>query len=219
MMDLGSFAMSAVAHGSRWAMPGVFALGALSSIGPCAAPRVLAITGLIAQARWPALVGGVFVGGTLFVYAGFAFVSSYVAQLVTIASYVYAVVALLAIGSAIWMLVGADYCVHRESKERSGSLGAAFVSGAGFALLVSPCCTPIIGAILAYSGAIGARFPLTSMALLVAFGLGHAMPVFLVLGLGRRPMAWLTTSHFSQLTSTVMASLMLVVGVFYAALV
>jgi cytochrome c biogenesis protein CcdA len=200
-------------------MPGVFALGALSSIGPCAAPRVLAITGLIAQARWPALVGGVFVSGTLFVYAGFAFVSSYVAQLVTIASYVYAVVALLAIGSAVWMLVGAEYCVHREPKARSGSLGAAFVSGAGFALLVSPCCTPIIGAILAYSGAIGVRFPVTSMALLVAFGLGHAMPVFLVLGLGRRPMAWLTNSHFSQLTSTVMASLMLVVGVSYAALV
>ncbi len=218
-MDLGAFAMGAVSRGTIYAYPSVFALGALSSVGPCAAPRIFAVSGLISEAKRPALIAGAFVAGTLLVYAMFACVSSYVAQLVSIASYVYAVVGALALASALWMLAGAEFCVHRERTLSGGSVGAAFLSGAGFALLVSPCCTPIVGAIIAYSGAVGVHFPLASILLLVAFGLGHASPIFAVVAFGRRPFAWLAASRYSQITTMVMASLMLVVGLYYVALV
>lgn len=218
MVDLNAVALDAVAGGSPWAFPLVYAVGVLSSTGPCAAPRVLAFSSFMLRSKRPARTGVAFLSGSLFTYALLGLVGGLVASLVGIASWVYGAIATAAIAGGIWTIVGASWCSHEaEVEKKSDALGAVFLSGAGFSLMVSPCCTPLVGVVVAYAGASGGS--LTAALLLVCFGLGHASPVFTAIIFGQRLTRWLAQSRFSQGATVVAGASMIALGAYYALLV
>lgn len=218
MPDLNAVALSAVAGRSAWAYPLVYVVGVLSSTGPCAAPRVLAFSSFMLRSRRPARTAVAFLSGSLFTYGLLGLVGGLVASLVGIASWVYGTIAAAAIVGGIWTIVGASWCSPATEVEKKGDvLGAVFLSGAGFSLVVSPCCTPLIGVVVAYAGASGGS--LTAALLLLCFGLGHASPVFTAMVFGQRLTRWLAQSHFSQGATVVAGASMIALGAYYALLV
>lgn len=218
MPDLTQLATSALVARNPAVVLLVFLVGVISSAGPCAAPRVLAFGALTMRAAHPIRTALTFMSGTLGTYAFLGAVGGAIESLIGISTWIYATVAAVGIVGGLWMLADAKWCDHAaaEKAPANDALGVAFLTGAGFALMVSPCCTPTIGLVLAYSGTTG---PLVAAALLVAFGLGHLTPVFGVLLWGRGWVARLATSRWSQFASTVGGILMIVVGAYYAALV
>jgi len=218
MPDLNAIAIGAVAKGSLWAFPLVYVVGVLSSTGPCAAPRVLAFSSFMLRARRPARTALAFMVGSLLTYALLGFVGGLVAGLVGIASWVYGIIAAAAILGGVWTIVGASWCSHdTEPVPKGDVLGAVFLSGAGFALVVSPCCTPLLGVVVAYAGASGGS--LTAALLLVCFGLGHASPVFTAMVFGQPLTRFLAKSRFSQGATVVAGASMIALGAYYALLV
>src|SRR5665213_359522 len=219
MIDLNAAAVGAVAGKSVWAYPLVYVIGVLSSTGPCAAPRVLAFSSFMLRSLHPRRTSVAFLSGTLCMYAALGFVGGFVASLAGIASWVYGSIAAAAILGGLWTIVGASWCAHEATvAPKSGdALGAAFLTGAGFSLVVSPCCTPLIGVVVAYAGAMGGS--LSAALLLVCFGLGHASPVFTAMMFGQRLASWITTSRFSQGATVVAGAAMILLGSYSALLV
>lgn len=219
MFDYAGAAVAAVAHGSPAAYALVYLAGLLSSTGPCAAPRVLAFASFMLRALHPARTSAAFLAGTLSTYALLGYVGGLVSGLVGVASWVYGSIAAAALLGGLWTLVGARWCAHDvpPAAARHDALGAAFLTGAGFSLVVSPCCTPLIGVVVSYAGALGGS--LRAALLLVCFGLGHAAPVFATMLCGPRLSGWLATSRFSQGASIVAGAAMLILGSYYALMV
>jgi len=219
MIDVNAVTVAAIATKSEWAYPLVYAVGVLSSTGPCAAPRVLAFSSFMLRSANPKRTAAAFLAGTLGMYAVLGYVGGLVANLVGIASWVYGAIAVAAILGGIWTVIGASWCEHDAPRPaKSGdALGAAFLTGAGFSLVVSPCCTPLIGVVVAYAGSMGGSW--TAALLLVCFGLGHASPVFTAMIFGKRLAAFITTSRFSQGASVVGGTAMVALGAYYALLV
>ena len=218
MPDPNAIALGAVAGRSAWAFPLVYAVGVLSSTGPCAAPRVLAFSSFMLRAKNPGRTALAFLSGSLLTYGLLGFVGGLVASLVGIAPWIYGTIAAAAIVGGIWTIVDASWCSHDlELREKSDVLGAVFLSGAGFSLVVSPCCTPLIGVIVAYASGSGGS--LIAALLLVCFGLGHASPVFTTVMFGRPLGRWLADSRLSQGATVVAGASMIALGGYYALLV
>ena len=123
-------------------------------------------------------------------------------------------------------------CTHgRHAPEPAAKpLGGALLLGASSALVVSPCCTPVIAAIAGVTIA-GTR-PLDGVLLIVAYACGHAVPLLLAGALGR-PISAFVARGFDRLPrelvrpiavgplhvrSTISATLMLALGAYYGAL-
>src|ERR1700681_5112249 len=204
--------MGFVAHGSSWAWPLVFIAGVVSSLGPCASPRIVALSSLVLRSRNPMLVGAAFIGSTIATYAFFGVVGSLVGDLVGYASWIYAGVEVVALAGGIVTLVGATVHRHeehaRERPERN-AFSAAFLAGVGFALMVSPCCTPILGVIVTYTSLRG-DVALGS-GLLAVFGLGHAAPLLATLAGGRSFVGRLWSSQWAQGAQVVGGTFMILV--------
>ncbi len=220
MPDVNSAAMGFVAHGSSWAWPLVFIAGVVSSLGPCTSPRIVALSSLVLRSRNPVLVGSAFIGSTIATYAFFGVVGSLVRDLVGYASWIYAGVAVAALAGGIVTLVGANVHRHeehvRERPERN-AFSAAFLAGVGFALMVSPCCTPILVVIVAYTSAHGNVAQ--GSGLLAVFGLGHAVPLLVALAGGRALVGRLWASRWAQGMQVGAGTCMMALGAYYALLV
>jgi cytochrome c-type biogenesis protein len=91
-----------------------------------------------------------------------------------------------------------------------------FSLGAASALVVSPCCTPVVAAVIGMTA--GSADPAARAMLLGAFTLGHAAPLFLAGALGAlcdRPLrAW----NASPAPAVVSGALMLALGGYYGML-
>ena len=219
MIDLNAAAVSAIAGKSAWAYPLVYAVGVMSSTGPCAAPRVLAFSSFMLRSQKPKRTAAAFLAGTLGMYGALGYVGGLVANLVGISSWVYGVIALAAILGGLWTVIGASWCEHDapQPTKAGDAIGAAFLTGAGFSLVVSPCCAPLIGVVVAYAGSMGGSW--SAALLLVSFGIGHASPVFTAMMFGKKLTSFLTTSRFSQGATVVGGAAMVVLGAYYALLV
>lgn len=219
MFDPISQGLAAVSSGSPFAAPLVFAAGAASSVGPCVAPRFIAIAGLTAgqsRARAAALVGA-FICGLCLVYASFGVVSSLLARAAQFSSWTYWTVAFaLLVGGCITLWREDTHCDHAHASDRKSGIGAAFLLGGSFALVVSPCCTPLVIGIVTYASAAGN--PAYASILLACFGLGHALPIaFAALGSSGATTV-LTRLSARQAGSVVSATLMLGLAAYYAVL-
>ncbi len=142
MADPFSLGLRAVALQSAYAFPLAFACGVLGSVGPCAAPRVVAAAGLSAgvEVRKRAILLISMVSGLVATYAAFGAAASLLAALTRFSAVVYVLLALaLAICgiAALWTEGGACSATVKRP-------GPAFLLGASFALLISPCCTPLL---------------------------------------------------------------------------
>jgi len=104
-----------------------------------------------------------------------------------------------------------------RASERPRRLSAVFSLGAASAFVVSPCCTPVVAAVLGMTALDGN--PLSRAALLGAFALGHAAPLFVVGSLGAFCARTFRTWNATPAPSVVSGTLMLGLGAYYGLMV
>lgn len=214
-------AVELVAHGSPLAWIAVFAAGVVSSLGPCASPRIVALSALIVRSRRPLLVGNAFVSSLVATYAGIGFAGGALGDLVRATSWIYALVALGGVVGGVVTLVGGlgDHGGVHEAVDLdlTNAVSAAVLGGMGFGLMVSPCCTPILAVVLGYTSARGdaAR----GAGLLAVYGLGHAAPLLPVIMGGGLATARIASSAWSDAVRVAAGSCMIGLGGYYALLV
>ncbi len=220
MFDPISQGLAAAGSQNLRAFPLVFAAGALTSVGPCVAPRFIAVASLTANRshREGTCVLAYFVVGLVTVYAAFGASVSMLPRAATFSTIVYAVVAACLAWAGVRRLwKSSPACMHSEESQPVCGAGAPFLLGASFGLVLSPCCTPVVAGILTYSAAAGT--PLYGSALLACFALGHALPIFGA-GAGSRGLSSLLLRDDVRQAACVMsATLMLSLAAYYAVLV
>src|SRR5579875_305599 len=100
----------------------------------------------------------VFLAGLVAAYASFGTAASLLGGMRAYSSPVYAMVALaLAVGGIVTLL-HAEHCDDRmgpPAQPAQRSFGGVFLLGASFAFVLSPCCTPLVAMILAYTSLAG----------------------------------------------------------------
>lgn len=219
MFDPISQALAAVGARSVYAAPLVFITGACTSVGPCVAPRFIAIAGLTAgkSSLQAVVLILAFVSGLTAMYASFGAVASLLVHAAEFSTWTYAAMALaLAAGGLVTLWRGQVQCSHPHARANTTGAGGALLLGTSFALVVSPCCTPLVVGILTYTSASGSAA--YASALLACFALGHALPVIGVAFGTNGIMAALQRSGVRQAAGMVSASLMLCLAGYYAVL-
>ncbi|HET9392958.1 MAG TPA: cytochrome c biogenesis protein CcdA [Candidatus Rubrimentiphilum sp.] len=213
-MDVTSSALLAIGRGNAYAPVLAFAAGLAGSFGPCAASRLVAVAacGSNKSLRESAFAAGSFVAGLVLAYLLFALAGSLIWEAFRYSGEIYAIAAVfLAAGGLAAVIRAPAECVHSQVHWRRSS-GSMFLLGASSALMVSPCCTPIVLASIAYAGVTGLWF---SCAAIACFALGHAFPVALVAigGSVLRPL--LTHPNVQGATSMIGGSLLLGLAGYY----
>jgi cytochrome c biogenesis protein CcdA len=111
---------------------------------------------------------------------------------------------------------GATGCEHDARPGAYRSLGAVYLLGASSALVVSPCCTPVVAGIVAVAAATGK--PVVGCALLIAYALGHAVPLIAAGTLSRVAHRLIPSTIGGQAPAIVGAILMMALGAYYGML-
>ena len=218
MIDALGEALRAVAARSAAAYPLAALAGAASGVGPCTAPRAVALVALVHGSARPARVAATFVGGvlaaTLLVGAAAGATAALLAG--SRAAYALAAAALALGGIATLARAGSERCAHGDGAAHPTSLGGALLLGASSALLTSPCCMPAIlalGGLTLASGRDG-----DGIALLAAFAFGHALPLLASAFAASRASALLRRVATAQAPALVAGTLMLALACFYGVL-
>jgi cytochrome c biogenesis protein CcdA len=219
MIDPVALSIDAIARGDAGRLPLVALAGAVTSLGPCVAPRYVAIAALLGERR-RALTIAAFVAGMVTAYTALGFGADLLAQVSGHASALYVVLAVALAAGGIVTLCRGSSCdhAHRTIGECRAPhrLSAVFSLGAASALVVSPCCTPILAAVVGMS--VDAN-PATRAELLAAFALGHAAPLFAVGTLGSLGARTFRTWNASPAPAVVSGALMIALGAYYGLLV
>lgn len=220
MTDLISGSFQAMSTGAASGPILVFGVGLLSSAGPCIAPRFIAITGLVlggSRAQAVRLTSG-FVVGLVATYATFGLLSSLLVRVNGLSQQFYWLLAgLMLVGGLLALRESrAEPCGRKHDAAHTASVGGALILGASSALIVSPCCTPLLLAIVTYTSAVAN--PKYGALLLGCFALGHAVPVFL-LSIGANRFSEIAKHfHIEGASSVVAGGLMLFLAGYYAVL-
>jgi len=217
MIDPIAASMDALVTGSPLAFAFVFLAGVITSVGPCVAPRYIAIASLATGAT-RLRSSGAFVVGLISAYSALGFVAGLLGSLWSLSQYIDLLLACGLFVGGTQMLLSArpsDHtCATRPTSVRSS--GGPFLLGAASALIVSPCCTPVIATVVTTSTALG--HPASGALLLGIFGLGHAVPlIFASLGTSQLT-ALFTRVGSSQAPAIIAGSLMIGLGCFYGVL-
>ena len=217
MFDTFAEGLRAASSHSPWAVPLVFAAGAVSSAGPCIAPRSIAVATLASGSGRRALsFASAFTGGLACVYALFGTAVALINRAVAFSSVTYAAVAVaLAAGAVVTLWRGHHECSNARSRSIGGA-SAAFLLGASFALVLSPCCAPLALGIAAYASASGD--PIYGAELLACFGLGHALPIFGAAIGANKVMRLVGRISMQAAAEVVSATLMLALSAYYGIL-
>ena len=211
-MDVVGGAVAAVTARSPIAFGLSLLAGAATSIGPCAAPRYVALASLMSASRssstWrvAAFIAGVLSGSATLVLASRSIVIAASSSSLT---YLCLACSFFALG--IWVAVQPDHRCNRAPF----SMGASLFLGAATTVLVSPCCTPVFIAL----GAIGASStsPWFALGAAVSFSAGHLAGLFVSIVLARRISPRLKI-QLGTAPQTVSAGLMVALGCYYAVL-
>lgn len=219
MLDPTTAGLRALEAQSPAAIALVFAAGCLSSIGPCTAPRMIALSALTldvtARAAQRRTVS--FIVGLACAYACFGVFAALVARLALISSYIYLVVAIALAAGGIRTLYSAHPSSCRHAKNASSNaLGSSFFLGASFAFVLSPCCTPLVMGILTFVSATGDV--LYAAALLAVFAIGHAAPLIAASTGVRALQPLFSRFAFQSGMSLISAALMLALAGYYLCL-
>jgi cytochrome c-type biogenesis protein len=212
--------MHAVATHEPWAPVLMFAAGAMTSAGPCIAPRFVAAAGLASggDRRSAFRLVCAFAAGLVVIYAAFGAVGSLLLRAANLSSAIDGALACglaIAGGRSLW--VGDEHSQHKHIGEtKPMAAGAAFMLGASFALILSPCCTPLVIGIIAYAAGAGA--PLAGSAMLACFALGHALPLAAAAIGAKHAAALLERYTMRRAASVVSGTLMLALAAYYGVL-
>jgi cytochrome c-type biogenesis protein len=215
--DIFSDAARSIALRSCFAPLFTLAAGALSSLGPCTAPRLLAVVSCTGSARRAPLRVWSFCGGLITGYATLGLSTSLIARLIDIATWTYAALACALLAGGISTLVHADSSTHEHAHDTKGktdaNLGATFLLGASFAFVIAPCCTPLVATIAAYTAESGD--PSYGAAMLALFALGHSLPIVLAGSSSTAFARILRAAASHQIAAIVSGTLMLALSAFY----
>jgi thiol:disulfide interchange protein DsbD len=219
MIDPLAAVASAIATGSPAAIAAVFAAGALSSFGPCVAPRYLAIAGYSTGARRPVNATLSFVVGLVLAYALIGLAAGWLGSMRSLAGSIDAGMGVVLVVAGIVMIWRAEpqtphLCAHEPGRPLPQS--APFLLGAASALVVSPCCTPILAAIVATASALGR--PVAGAGLLACFALGHAVPLLVTGSLGAVVRRLHLPGALAQCPAIIGGALLVGLGAFYGTL-
>jgi cytochrome c-type biogenesis protein len=217
-MDPLAAVSSAVAHGSPLAVGTIFAAGVASSIGPCVAPRYLAIAGFASGSRRPTHAAAAFVTGLIGAYLVLGYTAGWLGSIRALTTIVDACLAVALIAAGIIMIWRAEPADHVRCGQETHDVpvGGPFLLGAASAFVVSPCCTPMLAAIVATAAQLGR--PLAGAAILACFAVGHALPLFLAGTPGTLIGRLRLTGIAAQSPAIVGGALLLALGSFYGAL-
>jgi cytochrome c biogenesis protein CcdA len=163
-----------------------FAAGAMSSFGPCAAPRYVALASIVngtePKVRFARIAA--FAAGLCCCSTALAFGARLLWAAGSASQWIYAALAAVFAAYGVrTLIVRRTACTHRSAP--SASVSAAFLIGSSFAFVFSPCCAPVLVALATFGTAAN---PGMSPAVAGAFVAGHALPVVLigsVAGLGQ----------------------------------
>jgi cytochrome c biogenesis protein CcdA len=224
VIDLAGDALAAVAARSALAYPLAIAAGVVTSAGPCAAPRYIAVAACAHAARRPWAIVAAFSCGLVCAYVALGVAAGAIGALWAASAALYAGMAAALAVSGVVTLARAGGDSHRHEArsheprhgERGASLGGVFLLGASSAFVVSPCCTPVVAGIAALTMTSG--HGADGVALLAAFACGHALPVLAAGACGTRLSAALRRVATSQAPSVVAGSLMLALAAYYGVL-
>ena len=216
VIDPQTAVLDAFAHPTLGAFAGVFCGGLITSIGPCVAPRYIAITALTGTQRRAVLPIGVFATGLLAAYVALGWISGALGFLVNASAVIYAILAVGLVVGGLWTLVGLRRR-HAHSSTPPQSLGAALLLGMASAFVASPCCTPIVASVVAYSAIAGK--PAFGATLLFFFALGHIAPLAAIAFLGGPLRATLVRFAHAQAPAIASGVLMLALGLLYGVLI
>lgn len=190
-----------------------FVAGLASSVGPCVAPRylILAAYALDQKGRERVIV---FVAGCLAGYLAYAFVGALIGMFSVGTHVIYAALALALIVCGGRALAAVQHHACEVERPSNLSFGPIFLAGLGSSLIFSPCCTPIAIAFGLQAAQVGGAM---ATELLLAFGLGHTMPIALAaLAVSSKMFRRLSLPH--DICATIGGSLILMVGGLYAIL-
>jgi cytochrome c-type biogenesis protein len=153
-----------------------FAAGIVTSFGPCAAPRYIALAGVIGttHGRRRRLRVLAFISGLYALSVAVAFSVSLLSAALRYSTLLYAAMAVVFAVCGVRVLVHPrSQCMHVHSRG-DASLSGAFLLGGSFAFVLSPCCAPVLGAIpmLLATGSAS-----STLAVLGAFIAGHSLPL------------------------------------------
>ena len=216
MIDLLGEGLRAATAGSTWAAPLVFAAGLATSIGPCVAPRYVAVAALAGHARRPYAAAAAFAAGVVVAYVAIGSALGAIATLTAISPFVDAAMAAAFVAAGVFVLARSP---HACANERRGATSGPFLLGVTSSLVVSPCCTPVIGSIAGLV-VLGGR-TLEGAAFLACFALGHVAPVFAAAFGSRRMIALPALAARTDIAgagAVVGGTLMLALGAFYGAI-
>jgi thioredoxin:protein disulfide reductase len=218
MIDPISISVDAVAHGNIARIPLVMLAGLITSAGPCVAPRYIALAGVLTGPR-RAITVGVFIAGMLLSYAALGFGAGLLQTLAGYAAAIYLMLAVTLGIAGLATLVREPQCAHAcdEHAGQARRVSAVFTLGAASALVVSPCCTPVVAAVIGLS-AFDAS-PLSRALLLAAFALGHAAPLLFLGAGGSLITARLQRWSGGSVPAVISGTLMLALGLYYGLLV
>jgi thiol:disulfide interchange protein DsbD len=222
VIDAVSAGLHAVATHSPAAYPLVFAAGAVTSIGPCAAPRYVALAALMNTSRRPWRIAASFAAGLVGAYVALGAAAGALGMLWSLSRFVYIALAVgLAVAGIVTLLRGGGRA-HTHAGSRAdhagarASLGGTFLLGASSAFVVSPCCTPVVAGIAGLTTAGGHTG--TGMALLASFACGHALPITAAGALGTRVARCMRHLAASHAPAVVTGTLMLALAAYYGTL-
>jgi len=221
MIDPIALSVDAVARGDAAEFPLVAFAGLVTSLGPCVAPRYVAIAALLGDRR-RTLTTATFVAGMLTAYAALGFGAGLLAQVAGHASALYLVLTVALACGGLAALLRMPTCDHSDHGSHAAPvqphrLSAVFSLGAASAFVVSPCCTPVLAAVVGMT-AIDTNV-LSRAALLGAFALGHATPLFAVGSMGSICARTFRVWNASPAPAVVSGSLMLALSAYYGLLI
>ena len=157
--------------------------GMVSAVSPSSVPRMVAIVnyaGHEAKTFWGAVrLSLAFVIGICVVYCGVGILAGSFARLLMMTGFLYYFTAALCFVMGLQLIRLIELKVKMPSLPvlSHGVIGA-FLLGFGFAFLIAPDATPVILAALAVTTFRGEI--LNGAALMLAFGVGHGLPVLFV---------------------------------------
>jgi thiol:disulfide interchange protein DsbD len=216
VIDALDAGLRAVATRSPLACPLVFAAGLATSLGPCAAPRYVAVAALANATSRPGRSVTLFIAGLVAAYVCLGSAASALGAVRAWSTYVYVALAIVLTLGGTMTLFQRDAHGHAEPRVGASNSGGAFLLGASSALVVSPCCTPIIAGIAGLTIVSGRASD--GVALLASFGLGHAAPLLGAAFLSRRMSAGLRRFAASPAPAVVAGTLMLGLAAYFGVL-
>ena len=216
MIDPQSAVLDTFAHPSLRSFASVFCGGLVTSVGPCIAPRYIAITAFTGTERRSLVPIGVFATGLLSAYVSLGWISGALGFLANASTLIYALLAVGLIVGGLCTLVRKHHD-HVERGRAPQSLGTLLLFGMASAFVASPCCTPIVASVVSYSAIVGK--PIFGAMLLFFFALGHIAPLAAVAFLGGPIRATMMRLAHAQAPTIASGVLMLALGLLYGALV